>query len=198
MGLLLSTQSRHLLVDRGHDLYETPSPVTKALLRAEPFFRTRRRLWEPACGKGAMVNVLRAAGHDVVASDIVDHGGPPFTPPGYLDRDFFLERAAPAGCEAVMTNPPYKCAADFVRHALKLCPCVIMLLRLAFLESMSRIDLLEGGSFARIYVFRGRLPMMHRVGWEGPHSTSAIAYMWAVWDREHRGPAAIHRISWQA
>jgi hypothetical protein len=196
MGLQLSTQSRHALVERGPDLYETPAPVTCALLKVEPLLQARRHIWEPAAGRGAIAAVLREAGHEVVASDITDHGGPPFTVPGYLDRDFFLECAAPTGTEIILTNPPFKCAADFVRQALKLCPRVIMLLRLAFLESVSRTDLLEGGSFARIHVFRARLPMMHRDNWAGPRSTSAIAYMWAVWDGGHIGPPTIHRISW--
>ena len=53
---------------RGNDLYETPTVAVHALLRAEklPHF-----LWEPACGPGAIVNVLRGAGHTVLASDLV-------------------------------------------------------------------------------------------------------------------------------
>jgi hypothetical protein len=124
----LVTQSRqHALSERGHDLYDTPPEATRALMRAEvlPF-----RIWEPACGRGAIVRVLRAAGYQVVASDLVDRG------PGYWSRDFLLERCAPAGTECILTNPPYKQAAAFVRHALNLCPKVIFLLRLAFLEAL--------------------------------------------------------------
>ena len=197
MGLQLSTRSRHPFVERGPDLYETPAPVTCALLKVEPLLQARRHIWEPAAGRGAIVAVLREAGHEVVASDITDHGGPPFTVPGYLDRDFFLECAAPTGTEIIMTNPPYHCAADFVRHALKLCPRVIMLLGLRFLESKSRTDILEGGSLARVHLFRDRLPMMHRDGWTGPRATSALAYAWIVWNRAHTGPPTIHRLSWE-
>jgi hypothetical protein len=35
----------------------------------------------------------------------------------------------------IVTNPPFKLAAQFVAHALSLCPRVAMLLRLSFLES---------------------------------------------------------------
>jgi hypothetical protein len=193
----LVTQSRrHALSERGNDLYETPPQATRALLNAEPFLQTPRRLWEPACGKGAIVNVLRAAGHQVVASDIADYGIP-ITAPDYWRRDFFLESAAPAGTEIIITNPPYHCAADFVRHALALCSRVVMLARLSFLESTGRTDILESGKLARVHVFRNRLPMMHRDGWTGPRATSAIPYIWAVWDAAHNGSPELHRISWE-
>ena len=62
---------RHSLADRGHDVYETPPEATRALLAVE---KLPHWLWEPACGPGAIVTVLRAAGHAVIASDIVDYG----------------------------------------------------------------------------------------------------------------------------
>jgi hypothetical protein len=43
------------------------------LLRIE---RLPHRLWEPACGRVAIVQPLRAAGHEVLASDLVDYGDP--------------------------------------------------------------------------------------------------------------------------
>ena len=45
---------------------KTPQEAVLALLRVE---RLPHRIWEPACGPGAIVKVLRAAGHDVVAAD---------------------------------------------------------------------------------------------------------------------------------
>jgi hypothetical protein len=70
-----------------------------------------------------------------------------------------------------------------------------MLLRLAFLESERRSPILDGGQLARVYPFRNRLPMMHRAGWNGPRASSAIAFAWFCWDRDHRGPTELHRIS---
>jgi hypothetical protein len=72
----------------------------------------------------------------------------------------------------------------------------VMLLRLAFLEGQGRSDVLDGGQLARVYVFRNRLPMMHRNGWEGPQASSALALSWLVWDQNHKGPTELHRISW--
>jgi hypothetical protein len=73
---------------------------------------------------------------------------------------------------------------------------VSLLLRLAFLESMKRTAILERSGLRAVHVFRRRLPMMHRAGWTGPRASSAMAFAWFVWDRNHRGPTTIDRISW--
>jgi len=106
-----------------------------------------------------------------------------------------LEHKLPKCCECILTNPPFSLAEEFVEHALELCPHVIMLLRLAFLESERRSRILDTGSLARIHVFRRRLPMMHRDSWTGPKASSAMAFAWFVWDRGHIGPATINRVS---
>lgn len=183
---------RHGLADRKDDLYETPAVAVEALLRVE---KLPHHLWEPACGRGAIVKVLRERGHSVIATDLVDYGLP-ITLPGYYGVDFLMEYKAPTGTEAIVTNPPFKLAEEFVAHALELCPLVIMLLRLAFYESERRSFILEGSGLARIHTFRRRLPMMHRDQWAGPRANSGMAFAWFCWDRNHKGPTMIDRISW--
>jgi hypothetical protein len=180
---------RHALAARGDDCYESPPEAVRALLRVEEL---PRYVWEPAAGRGAIVKILRDAGHEVVASDLVDYGEPSH----FSGRDFLMERKAPDRCEAIVTNPPFRLAEQFVGHALELCPLVIMLLRLAFFESERRTDLLEGRGLARVHAFRKRLPMMHRSGWEGRKASSAIPFAWFCWDRSHSGPPTLNRISW--
>jgi hypothetical protein len=175
--------------ERGDDLYETPSGAVHALLRAELLPSC---IWEPAAGHGNIVKVLREAGHTVLASDLVDYGEPSH----FHGRDFLMEYQAPIGCEAIITNPPYKLADQFVRHALKLCPKVVMLLRLLFLEGTGRSDILDG-PLARVHLFRNRLPRMHRNGWDGPKATSTVAFAWFVFEREHTGPINLSRITWE-
>ena len=179
---------RHRLVDRGADLYSTAPEAVTALLQAE---RLPHFIWEPCAGRGGVVRVLRDAGHAVIASDLIDYGFPL-----HFKQDFLTTTKAPTGVSAVITNPPYRLAAEFVAHALKLCPLAIMLLRLGFLESERRSPILDNGRLTRIHVFRNRLPMMHRDSWTGPRASSAIAFGWFVWNRDHRGPAVIDRISW--
>jgi hypothetical protein len=180
---------RHALADRGNDFYATPACAVEALLRVE---NLPLRLWDPCCGSGTIVRVLRDSGREVIGSDLVERGDPTC----FGGRDFLLERKAPDGCRGIVANPPYKLAEQFVAHALQLSPLVIMLLRLAFLESKRRTDILERAGLARVHVFRNRIPMMHRAGWDGPKASSAIAFAWFVWDRDHDGPPTLQRISW--
>jgi hypothetical protein len=172
----LVTQNRkHALSERGLDSYETPECAVHGLLGVE---QLPRRVWECACGPGAIVSVLRAVGHDVVASDVFDYGCPDST-----TADFLTTTAAPPGCEAIVTNPPFRAINEFIEHGLGLVPRLIMLARLALLESERRARLFDGGHLTRVHVFRSRLPMMHRKNWQGPRTTSsAIAYAWFVFD----------------
>ena len=181
----------HAHAERGHDLYETPAVAVHALLAAEWL---PHRIWEPACGPGAIVRELRAAGHDVVPTDLVDYGCEGQS--GSVD--FLKATTAPAGVEAIVTNPPFKLARPFVERALHLCPRVIILLRLGFIAGTTRTPILDDGLLARIHVFRNRLPMMHRHGWSGPKTTSNTEFAWFVWDRGHFGPPLINRITWES
>ncbi|MGO8918019.1 MAG: hypothetical protein ACLQJR_19115 [Stellaceae bacterium] len=170
---------RHTNRVRGLDLYETPRIAVEALLAVEQLPEV---IWEPAAGRGAITRVLEAAGFDVISSDIVGYEFP-------LDfvADFLTCEQAPRGCTAALTNPPYQHAEAFVRHALKLAPNVFMLLRLAFLESRRRADIFGQCGLRTVHVFRSRLPMMHRDGWNGPRASSAIAFAWFCWTRGYRG-----------
>lgn len=193
---LVTGSKRHELKARKDDLYETPPEAVEALLRAEPI---PLRVWEPACGPGAIARVLRSNGRNVFASDLVDYKSADQDQTGW---DFLLEQRSIHGFDAIVTNPPYKLASQFVRQAIKLkIQYVAMLLRLAFLEGSGRSDILDG-PLSRVHVFKNRLPMMHRDGWEGKRSTSAIPFAWFIWDRSDgydgsiRGPAILRRISW--
>jgi hypothetical protein len=180
---------RHTLAERGLDLYETPAVAVKALLRVE---QIPHKLWEPAAGRGAIAKVLHAHGHSVICNDVVDYGFPLHTL-----GDFLATTAMPDDCDCILTNPPSNIVEAFVAHALELSPLVIMLLRLAFLESERRCGILEGRGLARVRVFRKRLPMMHRDQRAGRKANSGMAFAWMIWDRNHVGPTSIDRISWE-
>jgi hypothetical protein len=176
--------------ERGLDLYETPAEAIRALLRVETF---RGSIWEPACGPGAIVRELRAAGHKVFATDIEPDAY------GCLDArggvDFLMQQRAPPGVESVVTNPPYRDATAFARHALTLVPRVFLLLRLLFLESQKRVDIIDGGNLARVRLFIDRVQQMHRAGWEGPKTDSnPMALAWFCWDRNYTGPIVVERM----
>ena len=111
-------------VRNANDFYATPHWVTDALLR---HVRLRGPVWEPCCGTGAISQVLAEQGYTVVSTDIADYG---YGTPGI---DILECRAMPAGCRALVTNPPYgdtgshksqdrssTAMLEFVRHTLSL------------------------------------------------------------------------------
>jgi hypothetical protein len=118
-----------------------PSP--RALLRVESLPSV---IWEPACGPGSIVGILREHGHRVIATDLVEY----FCPDSTSRVDFPMEHRAPEGVESIVTTPPYKNAEAFVAKALQLVPKVVMLLRLAFLESERRRPIIDTGDLARV------------------------------------------------
>ena len=186
-----SSQSRrHTNEERGADVYETPEVAVHALLRVE---KLPMVIWEPACGPGNIVKVLRATGRTVYASDMYDYGNVGMPNIDFLQCGHDYSTLA----DAIVTNPPYQWAEKFVVKALDMAPLVIMLMRLAFYESDRRRHILENCGLARIHCFRKRLPMMHRKDWEGPKANSGMAFAWFVWDRAHQGSTTIDRISWE-
>jgi hypothetical protein len=183
----MAVRFMHPHAERADDFYESPACAVHAIMREGIL---THRIWEPAAGNGAIVIPLRAAGHVVFASDIIHRDF-------MLDRecDFLRETTAPPRTEMIMTNPPYQWATEFVEHALDLCPRVLMLLRLSFLESRRRAPIFKCGKLVTVYQFIERLPMMHRDGWTGRRATSSVAYAWFYFDRRNGAAATIEHIS---
>lgn len=184
---------RHSLADRKNDLYETPPCATRALI---PFLDRGEAIWEPACGPGAIVRELREAGFEVHATDLVDYG----LEGAFSGIDFLLERPDPCWPSVIVTNPPFKLADEFTRHALTLAQTVWIFQRLSWLEGVKRADLMDY-HLDQILLGMERLPMMHREGWEGPKlGASAMPFAWfrfEAGDRELMRATRFRRISWR-
>jgi hypothetical protein len=153
------------------DLYHTPDWVTRTLL---PALRPISRIWEPAAGQGKMTGALRDAGYDVIATDIADG----------VD---FLAEAQHHGAEAIVTNPPFNRAREFIEHALDLMETVrgqvAMLLRTDFDHAITRQHL-----FGSCPVFSKKLVLTKRIVWyERPKAAPSFNHAWYVWDWQHSG-----------
>ena len=181
------------------ELYETPPCATRALIRTCELDQfARSAVWEPCTGRGAIVRELAAAGFQIHASDLVAY--PDAEPRILAPVDFMLERNAPAGAGAIVTNPPFRLADDFVRHGLEFDLPVIVLLRLQTLEGAARSDLVDK-HLRRVLVGIERLPMMHRKDWTGPRTKNGGApFAWFCFSpgARNNGPIELTRISWRA
>jgi hypothetical protein len=151
------------------DSYETPKWVTRALL---PHLNGAKLIWEPACGSGKMAAVLRDAGFDVCATDIVE------------GCDFLVqtERA-----DWIVTNPPYAQAQAFIEHALRLAEAVAMLLRCDFDHAKGRQHL-----FGKCPAFAKKIVLTRRIVWfDGPKAAPSYNHAWFLYDHRHRGPPTL-------
>lgn len=155
----------------GPDFYPTPGWATFALIDNEPLQGT---IWEPACGNGAMSEVLRKAG-PVVSTDLYDRGY------GESGVDFL---STSRRADNIITNPPYNAAEGFVAQGLKLAnKKFAMLLRLAFLEGANRANtIFTTCPPSRVWVFSERITF-YPVGVEAKGS-GTTAYAWFVWDKD--------------
>ena len=162
---------------RGDDFHPSPPCAVEALCDVERFTGA---IWEPACGDGAISRVLEARGYDVVSTDLVDRGY------GQGRIDFLMEQQSLA--PNIVTNPPFKNSEEFARQALRLSTGkVAFLLRLVWLAGKARGQMFQAAPLARVWVFSGRLPTIHRGGYEGPKSSSAIDFAWFVFEHGHKG-----------
>jgi len=117
------------------DFYPTPPEGTWALLSA---IRFKGTIWEPACGDGSISRVLEAAGYKVTSTDLVHRGY------GTSPVDFLLDYRTKVN--NIITNPPFKLAEEFARHALdRATDKVALLARLAWLEAI------DAGSYSRAH-----------------------------------------------
>ena len=191
------------------DSYFTEGWVTQwlcdaGLARHEPKSVT----WEPCAGVGSMSHVLIKNGHEVLSTDIHNHGWEG------LDGiyDFLAVKEIDPSIHLIISNPPYKIegiigvpdctAVDFVRHALKLTKpvngSVAMLLRNEFDCASTRKELFDRPPFAAKFVLTSRPSWidesMMRPGKEaGPRHN----YSWYVWSWASNFEATINYLPFE-
>lgn len=206
------TQRKAKAGRRAHDFYPTAEPeAVRALLKADgDRIRRAGTIWEPACGDGAMVKVLRSAGFPVCASDIVDRG----CPDSWI-ADFFT-CIRPRG-NAIITNPPYGLitardgAGKWLKHTLAMPDWTYCALLLDWNWPAGRInglgELLDRQPFSWTYLLRWKLDFTgegqapQRNAWfvwarDDPRATDGSAafpdFRWLDRDDDHRQAELFH------
>lgn len=172
-----------------NDFYATDPVAMELLLENESFSDT---VWECACGAGHLSQILEKHGYHVISTDLFDRG---YGTPGVN----FLESVEPFQGD-IVTNPPYKYAQEFVEHALDLIQPghkVAMLLRLQFLEGISRRKLFDKYPPRTVYIPSKRITCYKNIGLneELPSGGGAQAYAWYVWEKPYVGPPVIKWIN---
>lgn len=156
----------------GPDFFPTPKWATYALIDNEHFDGD---IWEPACGNGAMSNVLKQHGNKVYSSDLYDRGY------GENGIDFLTQDKT---FDNIVTNPPYNCAEGFVESGVRnSSKKFALLLRLAFLEGGNRNrKIFSKTPPSRVWVFSERITFYPENAERKGSGTTA--YAWFVWDKQ--------------
>lgn len=159
-----------------HDQYETPAWVTDCVI-GHLCLRRGTKVTEPAAGSGKMVRALKRHGFIVESSDI-QRG----------NRDFF-KRTSPA--KAIVTNPPYVLATEFIEHALALTEkdkgTVAMLLRVDYDSGSTRRHLLADHP-----AFYKKIVLTKRIQWfEDSTGSPSENHAWFIWRWVHRSAPTI-------
>lgn len=186
---------------READFYPTPAWCTRAILPhlgLHPCHEGRLlSMLDPACGDGAILDVLReefgvkAWGFDIdrtrvaiAASKCHQHAAPQ-----RVWQADALEESWPDHVDLVITNPPYSLASEFVSRFIsqftvkdtgELRVDGAFLLPLSFLGSDGRASFHRGFP-SDLYV------MPHRPSFTGDGDTDSEVYCWAVWGPNRGG-----------
>lgn len=152
---------------KASDFYPTPPEVTWALLE---FLNLPKytAIWEPACGDGRMVKVMRDYGYCVTATDIE------------TGTDFL---AAPAAeCDWIITNPPFSVADKFIARCIEIGKPFAMLLKSQYWHAKSRLGLFRAcpPSFVCPLTWRPDFTP-GKIGKGSP----LMDVIWVVWDMKY-------------
>lgn len=165
------------------DFYPTHPSITKLLIDREQF---SGRIWECACGDGAMSNALESAGYDVLSTDLIDRSY------GISGIDF-LDKASIKKfgmVDNVVTNPPLKLALPFILQAKKVAKKKIAMLgTTTFLDGVERYKKLwtdKDFPLKIVYQISGRVAFSkNRI--VDQKEGGLLSWSWYVWDRDYKG-----------
>lgn len=151
------------------DLYPTPEDAVQVILNADPP-PAGCLVYEPACGNGKMAWVIQQAGYEVMASDIRDTGY------GEAGVDFRKWRGQ---VPAIITNPPFVYAEEFIRRAVSQADYVALLLKSNFFNTDGRASLWEHFTPAGVYPVCWRIAFLEEERGKSP----LMDCNWYVWKR---------------
>lgn len=137
------------------DFYATPIPVVANFLKHYPI--KDGSILEPAAGNGNILRAIREAGYTnpVTSVEIREQEREGLEQYGRVIIGDFLSLSLNMACSTIITNPPYSLAQQFVEKAFEVAGTdtdIIMLLRLAFLESKKRREFWQRHPVNGLYV----------------------------------------------
>lgn len=157
------------------DFYPTPPDATHALMqfmRDAGYIDDDWSVWEPACGNGAMSEVIKQYAPNIRNSDLRETGyGEGGT--NFLDMKF--------DCDAIITNPPFNLSEQFIEHALSQASTVAMLLKSQYWHAARRHALFERFPPAWVLPLTWRPDFLYDQRSNGAKGAPTMEVHWTVW-----------------
>jgi hypothetical protein len=154
------------------DFYATPEDCTLALLQHFGRLFADHKVWEPACGDGAISKVLLRDGFDVESTDLRDSGY------GSHGVDFLTSDLRGG---AIITNPPFNLADRFINRSLQFGVPFAMLLKANYWHAAKRVDLFYKKPPRAVLSMAWRPAMAPVRG-----KSATMDFIWTVWDATDR------------
>lgn len=130
------------------------------------FIPSGSTIWEPACGEGYMVNEIEKYGHNVIGTDI-------------QFGDNYFETEPPEYVDAIITNPPFKHAEQFIEKAISEADTVAMVLKSQYWHAKKRLGLFMKHKPTYILPLTWRPDFLFNEPGKGGNSTMEV--LWTVW-----------------
>lgn len=164
------------------DFYITPKSVIEKLL--QNYEIKPGMILEPCAGNGAICLELRNI-YDGTIDSVEIRPEERDTLTQYCDDVYIMDfldftNKHPGHYQTIITNPPFSIAEEIIRHCFKIAGPeteVIILLRLAFLESKKRKP------FWKEHPLSGLIALSDRPSYTG-RGTDNSAYGWFIWNHE--------------
>lgn len=151
-----------------------PPYATKKLLELEIF---KKHIWEPACWEWHISKELEKFWYIVHNTDLIDRW--------YGKQMDFLNNKYESFSWDIITNPPFKYWQQFVEEAMRVLKDwwkLVMLLRIQFLEWVSRNKMYKKFPPKKIYVFSRNIRCAKN--WDFENATwNASTYCWFIWEK---------------
>ena len=158
------------------EFYPTPNTCTIGLMELEQHFIRSHTdcVWECACGDGKMSDIIDEYGFTVISTDLVDRG--------YGSQMDFLATTAGKEKVAIVTNPPFNLAPQFIEHAIGYfeVPYLALLLKSTFWHAKRRLPLFRKYPPSVIYPMTWRPDFMNR-------GAPTMDCSWMIWDVSRPG-----------
>lgn len=169
-------------LSKPHDFYPTPESSTRNFLSKHILHTNRYDVLEPCAGNGSISKIVKELYPmiDLDQIEIREEERKNLQQYGNVFIEDFLTFVPTKSYDVIITNPPFSLAQEFLEKCFEIADEnteIIMLLRLAFLESQKRHKFWQKYPVNQLYILSER-PSFTGKG------TDATAYAWFVWNNK--------------